>query len=42
MDTDLYEDLPAFEIIGTLDELTLEGGYNNDDGWGHSQSAIQG
>jgi hypothetical protein len=40
MDTELQEDLPAFEIVGTLDELTLEGGHNNDDGWGYSRAAI--
>lgn len=37
---ELHDELPAFEVVGTLDELTLEGGANNDDGWGYSHNAI--
>lgn len=30
---ELFE-VPDFAVLGTLDELVLEGGNNNDDGWG--------
>ncbi len=31
---------PDFEVIGTLDHIVLESGYNNDDGWGWSRRAF--
>lgn len=28
---------PRLEVLGHLDDIVLEGGYNYDDGWGYSK-----